>query len=540
MKKFSVALIVLGMLAVSGTAVYAADVNVVINNEPVASDVPAQITAESRTVVPLRVISEKLGAEVDWDPETKTVFITGADSSICLSVGNKDVKMNDDIITLDSPAQIIEGRTMVPLRAVAEFFGCQVDWDAETKTVYIKSGQNTEVKTEAADDFAKQYPLGNVIKQNDIASRMEKYGLVTASSESVSDDTITNENGYIEQRDGRLYLGYASNYDGIRKYLKSDILTDGKEMTGGYIEYFDVLSDFRSVTVYKKSDYREAVLGQWRDLFATDLGKENAVLEKAADGSYVYNTSTVDRDSYGTKITTKASYNVDKDGTLTGCESEYNFSDGSSTIKRSLNLANNKDSDKDKTDISKLTATEGNDMCSITAYIDGEKIGLSVKKGVYIYFANNEDDLFTAVYADEKMTKHLSVVDTNADSLTVYVTFKSASELAKELKCDAIARAFENDVIKNSDEKPADYVIKNVRVVEGVEKKELIDNLGYTEDDILAEITYDIKPVDINKTFWIAGNGEVKEDWVVDKDSVVCLRAENDEEYHVISSGTGW
>ena len=118
---------------------FAADVNIVIDGNTVASDTEPQITAEGRTIVPLRVISEELGATVDWDAENKSVTAQKGDSTLKLAIGENVMTVDGSEIELDSPAQIINSRTMVPLRAISESFGCEVEWDGETKTVIINT-----------------------------------------------------------------------------------------------------------------------------------------------------------------------------------------------------------------------------------------------------------------------------------------------------------------------------------------------------------------------------------------------------------------
>ena len=95
------------------------------------------VIKDDRTLIPLRAIFEALGATVDWDDETKTVVSEKGDVEISLTIGSDQLYVNGKAKTIDVPAQIINDRTMVPLRAVAESFGCKVDWVGETKTVII-------------------------------------------------------------------------------------------------------------------------------------------------------------------------------------------------------------------------------------------------------------------------------------------------------------------------------------------------------------------------------------------------------------------
>ena len=106
------------------------------NGTAKALDVPAQII-DSRTMVPLRAIFEALGASVEWDDATKTVTSVKGDTTVKLTIGKAAITVNGADKALDVPAQIVDSRTLVPVRAIAESFGCEVGWDDATKTVTI-------------------------------------------------------------------------------------------------------------------------------------------------------------------------------------------------------------------------------------------------------------------------------------------------------------------------------------------------------------------------------------------------------------------
>ena len=90
-----------------------------------------------RTLVPLRAIFEALGASVEWDQSTKTVTSTLDDITVSLSIGSDKLIKNGEEVALDVPAQIMNNRTVVPVRAVSEAFGVTVLWDKETRTVVL-------------------------------------------------------------------------------------------------------------------------------------------------------------------------------------------------------------------------------------------------------------------------------------------------------------------------------------------------------------------------------------------------------------------
>ncbi len=111
-------------------------ITVTVNGKPIDFDQSPTIM-DGRTLVPIRAIFEILGATVDWNGETQTVTSKKESTSITLTIDSKTMYKNGKAVMLDVPAQLIGNRTLVPARAVAEAFGCNVDWDNDTKTVII-------------------------------------------------------------------------------------------------------------------------------------------------------------------------------------------------------------------------------------------------------------------------------------------------------------------------------------------------------------------------------------------------------------------
>lgn len=97
------------------------------------------IDSRSRTLVPIRFVSEAMGALVDWEEETKTVVIQKDEDNIRYTIGQPIAYLNGDILTFDTYGILKESRTFVPLRFIAELLSCNVDWIESTKMVVIKS-----------------------------------------------------------------------------------------------------------------------------------------------------------------------------------------------------------------------------------------------------------------------------------------------------------------------------------------------------------------------------------------------------------------
>jgi hypothetical protein len=82
-----------------------------------------------------------MGAEVDWDEATRTVTAVRGDTTISLAIGSDQLYVNGVATTIDVPAQIINDRTMIPVRAIAESFGCEVNWNESARRVYIEEAE---------------------------------------------------------------------------------------------------------------------------------------------------------------------------------------------------------------------------------------------------------------------------------------------------------------------------------------------------------------------------------------------------------------
>jgi len=95
-------------------------------------------TQVERTLVPVRFVSEALGAGVDWNPETGQVTITDKGKEIILTPGSTSVLVNGQTTAIDcAPETLPPGRTFIPIRFVSETLGAKVDYNAETGEVTI-------------------------------------------------------------------------------------------------------------------------------------------------------------------------------------------------------------------------------------------------------------------------------------------------------------------------------------------------------------------------------------------------------------------
>jgi hypothetical protein len=121
-----------------GNAMAAQAITVTFNGETLNFDV-SPISENGRVLVPLRAIFEKLDATVDWDSITNTVTAVKDTDTVKLTVGNRTAYKNNTAVELDVPSKVVNGRTLVPIRFVSEALGAVVRWKEESSSVIVLS-----------------------------------------------------------------------------------------------------------------------------------------------------------------------------------------------------------------------------------------------------------------------------------------------------------------------------------------------------------------------------------------------------------------
>ena len=184
------------------------EVTVTIDGEIVTFPDQGPIIVDGRTLVPVRGVFEALGWEANWDSDTSTALISRGHISISITIGELQFGVlvydldsphpgHGAIHILDVPAQLIGGRTMLPLRAVLESVGYSLEWDGETRTVLISTPQ-----------------LGRIIA-------IEEYDGATATTlELIYVDEFENRYYLSSMRSGVIMLTFE---DGIRISLREAI-----------------------------------------------------------------------------------------------------------------------------------------------------------------------------------------------------------------------------------------------------------------------------------------------------------------------------
>lgn len=184
MKKKLLPILLTSSLIATNVFATNSDIKIIINGNNLSFEQPP-IIENGRVLVPVRETFEALGVELQWIPEAQKVLATKDNKNISLTIGSNQMYIDDEtLIELDTPAKILENKTLVPLRAVSEAFDATVQWDENTKTATIENN-GSELKI---DKLSKIFE----IKADDNAVIM-KLNYDYPSIDNPNDDPIIDE-----------------------------------------------------------------------------------------------------------------------------------------------------------------------------------------------------------------------------------------------------------------------------------------------------------------------------------------------------------
>lgn len=193
-KLLAILFICAAFLSCSCVPVLAANhIRVVVSGKQLALDVPPKIES-GHVLVPVRFIVEELGAKIEkWDPATGTIQITYGGSKIGLTVGLKAVRINQDTLRLEIAPQIIKGRTLVPLRFVSEAMGANAKYQPDISTVIINGPGPEKGKFDTSLYYFRKYNPEKEISEDGVVwteGDLSIFAKKSKSKEKYISDTV--------------------------------------------------------------------------------------------------------------------------------------------------------------------------------------------------------------------------------------------------------------------------------------------------------------------------------------------------------------
>ena len=222
------------------------DITVTYDGENISFDVQPEIV-DDRVMVPMRTIFETFGAKVKWDSDTQTITAKKKSKTIQMTIGSNDMTKNDETYSSDVAPIIEDGRTLVPIRAISDMLGLDVEWNEKNNTVTITTPQDDEDESwknnTGTVDLDNVEVTGDGISVSDNVITISKDGdfevtgtlddgqIVIDTEEKVklrlSGMSLTNKNGssiYVKNAD-KAYITLTDNTE--------NTLTDGENYTSG-------------------------------------------------------------------------------------------------------------------------------------------------------------------------------------------------------------------------------------------------------------------------------------------------------------------
>ncbi len=247
MKKTGVLIAAAAALSMT-CACFAQDITVNLNGSVIDFGDSAPIISQGRTFVPLRGVFDKMGYDITWAADTKTVTLTKGSDILTIVIGKNEYHLNGVTKEMDVAAQIVNGRTMLPLRAIADATGAGVFWDGEKKLVAIafesehtvQNGQ-IEVSDENEKNFVMSFEDINV-RFNETAAEYNEYQQKQNKDGIHSEEDVEEyKTALIKMRDGALK---AKN-----EVAALPCPEKFKPLAGAYTDYMGSIADVTDYTL---------------------------------------------------------------------------------------------------------------------------------------------------------------------------------------------------------------------------------------------------------------------------------------------------
>ncbi len=396
MKKLVIGLLIIAMIIPTlSMAEEGEGITVKLNSEIIIFDVEPQII-NGRTMVPMRKIFESLGAVVTWDDASKTATGKKDDIVVNITLNSNVLFKNGNPLVLDTQAVIVDGRTLVPVRAIAESFDCKVDWDGDTRTVNISADIAEEKSVLTAAEIVE--------KDSAAVFYIEVY--------NSSGEATASGSGFFIAPDGTA----VTNYHVIEGTSSAHIMTiGGKTYKIENIVKYDEKMDIAVIKVSKKDEEGNEIsafpflnLGNSNNIKAGQIvyalgspkGLQNTisdgiisnVRQKVGEETYIQITAAISHGSSGGAL-------VDQYGDVIGITSAGITDAENIGFAIPINEINSIDMEDDNIsyeDFSKLTQ-------SVTLEISEEEITIEVGESetLYVYAAGAEDEDWSIYWDSE-------------------------------------------------------------------------------------------------------------------------------------------
>lgn len=190
------------------------------------------LIVSGRTLVPIRAIIENMDGSVEWNAETRETLLTYNGNKIKLTIDSETAYLNDDARTLDVAPAIINSRTMLPIRFIAEGFGFDVDWNEEDKIITVEELKTVTTKTPETTETAPVVYMTKDITSEALVAIYEQLGF---------------------EAEGKVAVKISTGEPPASNYLRPELIKDlVQKVDGTIVECNTAYGGSRAVTTLHK------------------------------------------------------------------------------------------------------------------------------------------------------------------------------------------------------------------------------------------------------------------------------------------------
>lgn len=230
------------------------------------ADIPFNVAPaiiNNRTMVPLRAIFEIMGAKVDWNENTKKIKSVKDNTTVIMQIDDSNMYVNGSTIALDSAPVILDGRALIPVRAIADAYNVRTIWDADERLVALaeKSGDFDKVeynlKNKVSTVYTGKTRYQITVPQNiDLKRRMDYYG-----EEFDSDNLVSYSDNMILNFNTGAYISNTETFKSFDDFMadyKRRFPSSNDEFESIYFDYH-IDGNYEVVTFINKHTYNYVI-----------------------------------------------------------------------------------------------------------------------------------------------------------------------------------------------------------------------------------------------------------------------------------------
>jgi len=303
-------------LLLSGIPTYASVLNstiqLIVDNQNI-TELSEPVIENGRVLVPIKFVSDAIGAEVTWDGDERTVLVKKDDKELLLWIGSRLIKYGDRGYGVSDVApKIINDRTYVPLRVVSNALSIGIEWDGDTRSVYIDSSESSDIEAFYETAFVSLDAHDTISGETDITVSIPS-GLDVAETKLLLLDPETAK-GFVVVRDygavGQItYLPKVEDkgekvlvlalYDSNRNFIAGDALP----VTIDVKPEVSVTGTINngSITISQNVNFLARYINY--EITQVETGETISVNKRDPVGTYSYTPSYEDNGAYSIKVT---------------------------------------------------------------------------------------------------------------------------------------------------------------------------------------------------------------------------------------------